>query len=112
MTDKIDIDEKIFVTVFSVLCLMSRMGLTIKINEIELGWGTAFAILAMFGSEIPFGLTLSLVTRLESPSVNLRRLSSSRHNINLLLYPPAYPSISLRETLNKLRGLHSALRRL
>ena len=32
MTDKIAIDEQIFVTVFSVLCLMSRMGLTIKIN--------------------------------------------------------------------------------
>ena len=32
MTDKIAIDEQIFVTVSSVLCLMSRMGLTIEIN--------------------------------------------------------------------------------
>ena len=32
ITDKIAFDEQIFVTVFSVLCLMSRMGLTIKIN--------------------------------------------------------------------------------
>ena len=32
MDDKIAIDEQIFVTVSSVLCLISRMGLTIKIN--------------------------------------------------------------------------------